>query len=778
MPDWFVASSVPAQGASLVSSTIRVEFASIQTDIADKLPTLTGNGDEVVVINSGGTALTSEGPLTVAKGGTGAASLTDGGILLGSGTGAITAMGVLADGAVAIGDGTTDPTTLAAFTSSTGQLKHEYGGVEANISAIADGGILVGTGTGTMAIRASVLTGGAAGYLKHEVGGLEADISAIADGDFIVGTGVGTLGLESGATARSSMGLGSIATQNSNSVTITGGSISGITDLAIADGGTGASTEADARTNLGVAIGSDVQAYDAELAAIAGLTSTADSVPYFTGSGTAALATITSFGRSLVDDASASAARTTLGLGTIATQSAGSVAITGGTINNVIIGGSTPAAGHFTTLDTTGVFSANGAITSVTTNGENYIGKSSTEGLRLIGKGSTYDFVLLGSSGGTEQVLRSPTGTGNVEIPNGTLSLGTDLAVTEGGTGASSASDARTNLGLGSIATQASSSVSITGGSVTGITDLAIADGGTGASSAANARSNLGAAASGANTDITSLTLGNTGLAIADTNASHNLTIKPGSDLTLARTLTITTGDADRTLDISAGSVTISTAGAALIDDASASAQRTTLGLGSLATLSTINNSNWSGTDLAIINGGTGASDAATARSNLGAAASSITLTAGTGLSGGGDISANRTFNLDLSGLSAMTVAPAGSDEFLYNDGGSLKTMSYNESAAFSNTDANDHTFASTDVGGIRYYTGAGGHSWTMNSGVGQDNCMIMVVNSGSGNLTIASGTATVSTGGLGLVIEPNGVAILVRESSTQWFMGGTGLAA
>lgn len=96
--------------------------------------------------------------------------------------------------------------------------------------------------------------------------------------------------------------------------------VSDLTTLAnearpISAGGTGASTAGAALTNLGA------QPADAELTAIAGLTSAADCLPYFTGSGTAALATFTAAGRALVDDADAAAQRTTLGLGSIATLS-------------------------------------------------------------------------------------------------------------------------------------------------------------------------------------------------------------------------------------------------------------------------------------------------------------------------------------------------------------------------------------------------------------------------------------------------------------------------
>ena len=107
---------------------------------------------------------------------------------------------------------------------------------------------------------------------------------------------------------------------------------------------------ATARTTLGLVIGTNVQAYDAGLLSIAAATTAADRFLYTTALDVYAVATITTFGRSLVDDADAATARTTLGLGTISTQASSAVAITGGTINGSTIGATTAATGAFTVV--------------------------------------------------------------------------------------------------------------------------------------------------------------------------------------------------------------------------------------------------------------------------------------------------------------------------------------------------------------------------------------------------------------------------------------------
>jgi hypothetical protein len=78
------------------------------------------------------------------------------------------------------------------------------------------------------------------------------------------------------------------------------------------------------------------------------------------------------------------------------------------------------------------------------------------------------------------------TVTGNASNVSGTV------AINNGGTGGTTAAEARANLGLGAAAQADLANIAITGGSITGITDLAIEDGGTGASNAAAARTNLG----------------------------------------------------------------------------------------------------------------------------------------------------------------------------------------------------------------------------------------------------------------------------------------------
>ena len=113
------------------------------------------------------------------------------------------------------------------------------------------------------------------------------------------------------------------------------------TALPIAEGGTGATTATAALTAVGG------QAAHAILDDLVGLTQATDKLPYFSSSTAMTTTTLTTYGRTLIDDADASAARTTLGLGTLATKSTVvSADITDGTIVSADI-----ASGTIVTAD-------------------------------------------------------------------------------------------------------------------------------------------------------------------------------------------------------------------------------------------------------------------------------------------------------------------------------------------------------------------------------------------------------------------------------------------
>ena len=343
---------------------------------------------------------------------------------------------------------TLDVTTINLGNSDTTLVRSGAGdaSIEGNVIYRAGGTTVPISDGGTGATSASAARTALGLAIGTHVQAYDAQLADVAgltptNGGVIIGDGSNFV-LETGSTLRSSLGLGTGDTPQFNGInvghasdtTITKASAGDIqiennivyraggTNVAIADGGTNADNESAARTNLGLEIGTDVQAYDAGLAAIAGLGTTDGGVIVGNGS-TYVLET----GDTL---------RTSLGLAI----------------------GTNVQAYDAQLADIAGLSTTNGGI--IVGDGSNFVLETGAT-LRTsigVGTGDSPAFTNLTLSGDIELGHASDTtisrdSAGVVSIAGAVVRTGT-VAVADGGTGATTDSGARTNLGLGDAATK------------------------------------------------------------------------------------------------------------------------------------------------------------------------------------------------------------------------------------------------------------------------------------------------------------------------------------
>lgn len=411
------------------------------------------------------------GPLAVADGGTGLATITDHSLVVGSGTGVLTELGVATDGQLAIGSTGVDP-VLATLTSTSGTVVITNGAGSIDLDVVAGSGAVTtldgDTGSATPVVgviningSTNITTSAATSAVTIS---LDTYIEAIDSVEFnnggliVTKTNVGdSYSFEaydtSGAVFTTfatltagnppTMDLDDAVTKNGNYIYRANG-----TDVPVTDGGTGASTLLDHGVLVGsgtaavtpLAVGTDGQVLLGSTGAdpvFATLTSTGGTIDFTTGAGLLNLETNGIISKSFVTD----------------------------------VGTATPALGVLTVAGGTNINTA-GAISTVTVNLDTAVSGLSSLDMATGGRigtatsaGNTLLIQAYDVDGGVYATFATLTAANdpsmnladNVTKGGGYIyrAGGTDVPVSDGGTGASSLTDHGVLVGSGAAAVTA-----------------------------------------------------------------------------------------------------------------------------------------------------------------------------------------------------------------------------------------------------------------------------------------------------------------------------------
>lgn len=305
-------------------------------------------------------------------------------------------------------------------------------------------------------------TGGGAASL-NDLTDVNTTATPVANNHFLVyNSATGNWENESPANARISLGANTIG---SNIFTSTNNGTSQSTFLQItSDNAVNLRTFAQVRDDLDVVPGVDVQAQNANLQSIANQSTASNTLIYFSGSSSAATTTLTQFGRSILDDANAVECRSTLSaqlssvpldnITSLCTGPGASGASAFGRLfytTNIIAGSSIAQVPLF---DTATIANNYGKVLKLTDAGVPTTGAFATPGWgsvtqnEVVGLATSNTPTFLGLNVGNTDTTITRSGAGDIAVENNIVYRqgGTDVSIGDGGTGASTAANARANL--------------------------------------------------------------------------------------------------------------------------------------------------------------------------------------------------------------------------------------------------------------------------------------------------------------------------------------------